>query len=293
MLRWEMPNSSLAPALWNGRAFVTAGEEFRIFRYPVSAEGWDSELADLMFSENDSERPIGIASRKHAVEQIKKYMPAGGIKSILEVGCTTGLMIDVLQKEFPGALIAGTDVEYDSLLAIAEKYPSVPLFHMDLAEACVPDNKFNCVVSLNVLEHIRDDKAALKNIVKLLEKDGMLVLELPAGASLYDVFDKRLKHFRRYDMGSLLDLLKHSGLQVLEKSHLGFLPYPLFWAKKKLNRRFLNADEIIQNRISDGYLHQTKRSKLLRLMFMVEERLRKLVYLPVGIRCLVTCRKIS
>jgi SAM-dependent methyltransferase len=291
-LTWSMPVDKNQPVIWDGRSFIRGESRFRILQYPVSVEGWDSHLAELMFSENDAQRPIGIASRKHVMSQVRKYIPENNPQTILEVGCSTGLMLNALQREFPDALVAGSDVEYQSLLSIADKYPAVPLFQLDLAEAEVPENKFNCIVSLNVLEHIKDDKAAVMNIAKLLKPKGILVLELPAGASLYDVFDKQLRHYRRYDMGNLVSMLESCGLKIIEKSHLGFLPYPVFWLRKKLNRRLLNADEKVQAGITSKYLHQTKRSKILSVLFRIEEQLRKVFYLPYGIRCLVTCRKL-
>ena len=290
-LTWIMPDNNRT-VIWDGKEFVCDDGKFRIFQYPVSVGGWSSDLAELMFSENDSERPIGIASRKHTIEQIRKYMPESEPKYILEVGCTTGLMIETLQSEFPDALIAGSDVEYKSLLSIADKYTSVPLFQLDLANADLPQQKFNCIVSLNVLEHIKDDKSAIRNIARLLKTNGILVLELPAGASLYDVFDKHLRHYRRYDIDKLVNLLESSGFEIIEKSHLGFLPFPLFWLRKKLNRRLLNANEAVQTEITNKYLRQTKRSKILSILFSVEEQLRKIFYLPFGIRCLITCRKL-
>ena len=291
-LKWLMPDNDNRTVIWDGKEFVCDDSKFRIFQYPVSVEGWSADLADLMFSENDSERPIGIASRRHTIEQIRKYMPEGEPKYILEVGCSTGLMIETLQREFPDALIAGSDVEYKSLLSIADKYSSVPLFQLDLANADLPEQKFNCIVSLNVLEHIKDDKSAIRNIVRLLKTNGILVLELPAGSSLYDVFDKQLKHYRRYNIDDLINLLEGSGFEIIEKSHLGFLPYPLFWLRKKLNRHLINANEEVQVEITSNYLQQTKRSKILNILFRIEEQLRKMFYLPFGIRCLITCRKL-
>ena len=291
-LTWIMPDNKNQTVKWDGKHFVCDESKFRILQYPVSVEGWDSHLAELMFSENDAGRPIGIASRRHAMSQVNNYIPKCSYQSILEIGCSTGLMLEALQRDYPDALIAGTDTEYESLQSIADRYPSVPLFQMDLAEAEVPEKKFNCIISLNVLEHIKDDKTAVMNIVRLLKPKGVLILELPAGSSLYDVFDKQLRHYRRYDMYSLVKLLESCGLEIIVKSHLGFLPYPLFWLRKKLNRRLLNADERVQVEVTSKYLQQTKRSKILNILFKVEEQFRRAFYLPFGIRCLVTCRKL-
>lgn len=290
-LTWINPANPDQVVVWDGKQFNFDGQQARILRYPVSVEGWNSGLAGLMHSENDKGRPIGNASRRHVLNQINTYVPEAHGAEVLEIGCSTGLMLEALQEEYPGMFLAASDVDYDSLLSNAEKFPSVPLFQMDIAEASVPEGRFDCIISLNVLEHIKDDKKAIENIKRLLKDGGLLILELPAGAALYDVYDKELKHYRRYDMNQLVSLLKSTGLEVLEKSHLGFLPYPLFWLRKKLNRKHLESDESTRARITSQYMRQSKRSRILSAMFRIEEYLRKVTYLPFGIRCLVTCRK--
>ena len=43
---------------------------------------------------------------------------------------------------------------------------------------------------LNVLEHIKDDNSALLAANKILDKNGILIIEVPSGKSLYDDYDK-------------------------------------------------------------------------------------------------------
>ena len=93
-LTWINTDNNKQAVVWDGRSFTCGESKFRIFQYPVSVDGWDPYLAELMFSENDAGRPIGIASRRHTMSQIKKYIPECDPKTILEVGCSTGLMLD-------------------------------------------------------------------------------------------------------------------------------------------------------------------------------------------------------
>ena len=54
------------------------------------------------------------------------------------------------------------------------------------------------VVSTNVLEHVRDDEAALIEILRVLRPGGRAALVVPAGRGIYDYYDRFLRHERRY-----------------------------------------------------------------------------------------------
>ena len=57
---------------------------------------------------------------------------------------------------------------------------------------------------MNVLEHIEKDEEEINNSLKILNKNGMLIILVPAHQKLFSKFDKEIGHFRRYD----LDFLK-------------------------------------------------------------------------------------
>ena len=147
----------------------------------------------------------------------------------------------------------------------------------------------DAIVLLNVLEHIDRDDAALAHVRRILKPDGIAVIEVPAGPALYDVYDKLLLHHRRYRMRELLQKISQSGLRVFEKSHLGFFLYPPFWLTKKRNRRYLHQSEDIQKQIVSRNITTASSNAVMHNLMAAEARLRRLVYYPFGIRCLVTC----
>lgn len=73
---------------------------------------------------------------------------------------------------------------------------------------------FNTVYSVNVLEHIKDDNKALRNMNQLLLKGGNVVILVPAKKKAYKKLDKHLGHYRRYEMEELKRKLVNSGFQV-------------------------------------------------------------------------------
>ncbi len=61
---------------------------------------------------------------------------------------------------------------------------------------------------LNVLEHIRGDALALRQVHRILRPGGVVVIEVSAGPKLYDVYDELLMHHRRYRLPSLARTLR-------------------------------------------------------------------------------------
>ena len=66
---------------------------------------------------------------------------------------------------------------------------------------------FDTVFALNVVEHIQDDGLAVANCHRLLAPGGRLILLMPAFQWLYNDYDKRLGHYRRYSRRSMERLL--------------------------------------------------------------------------------------
>ena len=75
---------------------------------------------------------------------------------------------------------------------------------------------FDSIVCLNVLEHIPDDRGALRRFHDLLEPGGKLLLLVPAHPFLYGSIDRTVEHERRYTKNGLLDRLQEAGFGIVE-----------------------------------------------------------------------------
>jgi predicted O-methyltransferase YrrM len=63
--------------------------------------------------------------------------------------------------------------------------------------------RFDSILYIDVLEHIRDDKAELMRSARRLRPGGALVVLAPAHQSLFSAFDAAIGHHRRYTRRSL------------------------------------------------------------------------------------------
>jgi ubiquinone/menaquinone biosynthesis C-methylase UbiE len=279
--------------VWDGECFQMGGRATRVLAYSSNFAGWDDELTELHEVEaGDGRHPIDLASRNAAVDALHRYgFPSDGV--LLEIGCSSGFLLHDLRHEFPHAEIVGADIVLKPLERLGESVFGVPLVQMDLLQCPLREQQFDAVVALNVLEHIENDGAAIKKMVRLLKPEGILVLEVPQGVHLYDYYDAHLRHFRRYSKKELLTKIITAGLELKEADFIGFIAYLPFFIVKKLNRlRFglhgeksPKIEEMVREEIKT-----TSKSKILELAFSIENALARKISFPIGIRCKVVAK---
>jgi SAM-dependent methyltransferase len=89
----------------------------------------------------------------------------------------------------------------------------------------LPEQSVEYIFSLNVLEHIEDDQAALIEMYGRLRPGGVLYLYVPAFPVLFTSMDRKVGHFRRYRRRPLVARLQQAGFEVREARYadsLGF-----------------------------------------------------------------------
>jgi glycosyltransferase involved in cell wall biosynthesis len=118
-----------------------------------------------------------------------------------------------------------------------------PLRDSDRAE--LHADRVNTIVCLNVLEHIKDDGATLRDFADVLQPDGHLVLLVPAMKALYGTLDEHLHHHRRYAIEELRDAVTKAGFQV-EKIRFLNRPAVLGWwfSSRVLKRRVMPKGQL-------------------------------------------------
>jgi SAM-dependent methyltransferase len=284
------PAGATAAAVWTGHSFLVGARETAILTYEVGQSGWTDELTSFHEDTAGADHYIDRASRLHTLAQLQRWLPADA-PVIIDIGCSSGMMLDLLRSEFPRGTVLGADYVRGPLEALARQRPGVPLLQFDLTSCPLPDKSFDGIVLLNVLEHIERDEAALAHVARILKPGGVAVIEVPAGPGLYDVYDKLLFHHRRYSMRELLAKVQRSGLKVVARSHLGFFLYPAFWATKKRGRRYLSAPEEVQKEIVSRNITTASSHPLMHKLMELEAALRRRIYYPFGIRNLITCQR--
>lgn len=81
---------------------------------------------------------------------------------------------------------------------------------------------YDAVFALNVVEHIKDDKLAIENMIKLLKPGGKIIILVPAYQWLYNGFDMALEHFKRYTKSRLLGIFPTAGAKLIRSWYFNF-----------------------------------------------------------------------
>lgn len=81
--------------------------------------------------------------------------------------------------------------------------------------ATAPQQKFDGIIMLDVLEHVAEDIEFLRNVVdKNLKDQGWALISVPAWNRLFSCHDAQLAHHRRYAPRAMRPILSAAGLQV-------------------------------------------------------------------------------
>ena len=143
---------------------------------------------------------------------IAAYLQGAGPLRVLNAGCGSGELSLLLAAA--GHTVIGIDPapEY---VAIARQNAAAAhvtgcAFDVRSIEEFEADAPFDCVVATDVLEHIEDDRAAIRKLGRLVRPDGRVILTVPAGPWLFGFHDEALGHFRRYSRRALADLAREA-----------------------------------------------------------------------------------
>jgi SAM-dependent methyltransferase len=86
------------------------------------------------------------------------------------------------------------------------------------------DGAFDLVCTLDIVEHVDDDDAALAEIARVAAPGAVLLLSAPLHPSRWTAFDDFVGHRRRYEPQQLLAKLAHHGLSVERSGVYGMQP---------------------------------------------------------------------
>ena len=121
-----------------------------------------------------------------------------------------------------------------------------------LHQVLPPGKKFDAIVMMNVLEHIKDDAAVLGELKKLLAPEGRIVVLVPAGQWAFGRVDVRLGHFRRYAKGYTRQLVAGLRLELERLRYYNFVGIWGWWWNAKFAARESQSDA--QIRLFDGWI---------------------------------------
>ncbi len=224
-------------------------------------------------------------------ELIKNLLQPEKPKKILDVGCGTGETLTFLKKIFPKAELFGVD-----LSPAAVKFSKKRGHRAKISAATdlpFPNESFDAIVILDVIEHIKADSAVIKEAKRILKPGGVIILTAPALQFIWSAHDDNQGHFRRYTRHRLTSLAVKNKLTIQFMSYFNFFLSPIIIPVRMISRlapfkRFGEYDSKLNYKVA----YHKGMNSILRVIFITEIKLLRFFNYPLGVSVVVKLQKL-
>ncbi|MDD5110186.1 MAG: class I SAM-dependent methyltransferase [Patescibacteria group bacterium] len=214
---------------------------------------------------------------------LARYLPDRGVE-ILDAGCGTGhhlIFLDRLgYRRAQGVDLSPLAIRFCARLGLRNAETG------DVTRLRFSAEKFDAVILLDVLEHLADDTAGLRECWRVLKPGGIAILTVPAFTYLWSHHDEVLGHHRRYRRADLRRLAAATGFTLVRQTYIYCIIFPLVAAYRFVSKAFRF------DRTSDLEATAEPFNSILKLFATIEVGLiRRRVDLPFGTSLAVVLHK--
>jgi SAM-dependent methyltransferase len=169
-----------------------------------------------------------VGRRNVFLHMLDKYLPPtsdGRERRILDLGCGTGTMLKYLSRY---GRAQGADADEGAVQFCHERGVHDVQQIAEMPDVPLPfeDNTFDLVTALDVVEHIEDDRGALRELYRVIRPGGMLMISVPAYKFLWGAQDEISHHKRRYTTPEIRERMRDAGFKVRRLSYFNTFLFP-------------------------------------------------------------------
>jgi len=226
-----------------------------------------------------------IGRRKIIFDWLLRILANYSNPNILDLGCGTGHNLqNIREKGYEKSL--GLDISFDAL-SFCRQRKLQGLVCGDGVLLPFPNQSFDVVIALDMLEHIKDDASALEGLHRVLRAGGRLVLFVPAFQFLWGLQDEVSHHFRRYTAAEVKTKMSKAGFEIEKLSYANLFLFPVIFAGRILFKLWKNKSNVI----SENDLSPTWSNKILGSIFGFEHFLLRKINFPIGVSLLCIAKR--
>lgn len=156
------------------------------------------------------------------VKKIDEYIPikVGNGRKVLEIGCSIGAVSHILADR--GFDVLATDVSVYAVENAKKLTPKARFQVYDIQNGEPLNEKFDIVLSFEVVEHLENPQKAIENMVANLAPGGKVLLSTPYPYkwNFRDVTHINVKYPEEW-----VEMMKKSGLKNVEYHRFGLIPF--------------------------------------------------------------------
>ena len=192
------------------------------------------------------------------------FVPKGSNKRVLDIGCGAGVFGAALKQNGIASFVLGLELDPQAALVAKNNLDQVYALNLDGLDGLPAAwGKFDLIVCLDVLEHVRDPWKLLKALGDLLQPNGHILLSIPNVRNFRIVLplvflgkwtyaDSGLldrTHLRFFTRDSVVELVQGAELRLTKIGHTGMGKWSItFWANLftlGLLRRFFELQYVV------------------------------------------------
>jgi SAM-dependent methyltransferase len=223
------------------------------------------------------------------VEMVRRHRPSG---PIVDLGGGNGYVTRGLREAGIEALVMEPG---HAGARNAQRRGLAPVIRGTLGASGFPPESLPAVGLFDVVEHLPDDRAFLREVHQFLIRDGLVYLTVPAYQWLWSNEDEEAGHFRRYTLRTIRHTLRDSGFRVIFSTYFFFpLPGPILLFRA-IPTRLGRKSQLVSH---EG-AHQSARrpslgARLLKLILNPEPAcIKHGISIPFGGSCLVAAQRVT
>lgn len=196
---------------------------------PSNDHSWNRHWED--FSNTMRLNPASAYRRSILGSMLRKSVDPEGTGRILDLGCGPGELIRHLSGTFPAARFVGIDFSEKALSQARAQAADAEFVSADLLSSDNPllqrfKNWATHALCTEVLEHVDDPCAFLRNAKPYLSPGAELIITVPGGPM--SAYDRHLGHQRHYSPRELRNLLTDAGFEQVRVWRHGFPFFNLY-----------------------------------------------------------------
>lgn len=240
------------------------------------------------FNEVEEKHWWFAARRTYIQALLSRFMPNDGSLKLAEIGAGTGGNFKML-SHFGD--IDAVEMDQKALMLATAKSAETGRV-ASLHRGWLPDDiplrgQYDCVLALDVVEHVKQDQAAVNTLLTLVKPSGYLLITVPAYQWLWSPHDEVNHHYRRYTAGQLKLLLEKPNVDIKKLGYFNTLLFPVALVRRLFQR--LAGDS--KNPQADLELPGTLTNKMLNNIFTLESKWAGRLTMPFGLSVIAMVQK--
>jgi SAM-dependent methyltransferase len=172
------------------------------------------------------------ALHRRRTHWLARLLPTGSAR-VLDAGCGTGGFIRSLQAANRGWQVTGLDLS-PMACRLARERTGVEIVEGSITALPFADGAFDAITTGDVIYHVEDVAAALREFARCLKPGGWVLVNEPAYRWLWSYHDEAVESKHRFTRPELVARFRAAGLEVRFATYANLLVLPLVVLRRKL-----------------------------------------------------------